>query len=122
MAEGFFRHYGNGKVDAFSAGIAPIGVNEIATKVMLEAGVDISGQTSDNLKIYLKDSFDYVITVCDNAKEACPNFSGAEYTLHWPFDDPYYASGTEDEILSEFRRVRDEIGQRIKTWLEQQRN
>ena len=118
MAEGFFRHYGDGKIEAFSAGVAPIGVNEIAVRVMLDAGIDISGQTSDNLKKYVNDSFDYVITVCDKAKEACPVFSGAGNTLHWPFDDPYYASGTEEEILNEFRRVRDEIGGRIKTWLD----
>jgi arsenate reductase (thioredoxin) len=117
MAEGFFRHYGAGFVDVHSAGIFPVGVNPRAIQVMSEAGVDISSQTSKHLSIYLKESFDYVITVCDNAAANCPVFPGAGKRLHWPFPDPADAIGGEKEIMMRFRFVRDQISACIKNWL-----
>jgi arsenate reductase len=117
MAEGLFREYGNGKIAVRSAGINPIGVNPRAVQVMHEIGIDISQHTSNNLTEYLNDDFDYVITVCDNANESCPVWPGKAKRLHWPFDDPHYAEGSEEEVLNEFRRVRDLIGEKIKSWL-----
>ncbi len=121
MAEGFLRHYGEGAVDAFSAGLEPKGLNPRAVEVMKELGIDIGQQKSEHLDRYLTDRFDFVITVCDNANRRCPIFPGAGQKLHWPFDDPAEATGTEDEVLAEFRRVRDEISARIRTWLELRR-
>lgn len=118
MAEGLFRHFGEGTIESFSAGLEPKGVNPRAIVVMNELGIDISTHTSDHLEKYLADTFDFVITVCDNANEKCPVFPGAGKRLHWPFDDPADASGTEEEILGEFRRVRDEIAAKVRAWLE----
>ena len=117
MAEGFFRHYLPKSDTIRSAGITTHGVNPGAVKVMAEIGIDISGHTSNNLNEYIKDEFDYIITVCDNAANHCPVFPGAGQRLHWPFDDPAGAVGTDEEILDEFRRVRDEIGIKITAWL-----
>ena len=118
MAEGFFRHYGKGRIDAYSAGLAPKRVHPMAIAVMHEVGIDISTNTSKHLSEYLDQQFDYVITVCDNAASNCPVFPGAGTKLHWPFDDPADATGTEEQVLATFRRVRDEIGIRTKNWLE----
>ena len=117
MAEGFFRHYGLDRVMVRSAGLEPHGVNPNAVRVMAEVGIDISGHTSEHLNTYLNDGFDYVITVCDNAAANCPVFPGGGKRLHWPFDDPAGAVGSDDEVLAEFRRVRDAIGRRIQSWL-----
>ncbi len=118
MAEGFFRHYGKGTIEAASAGISPSFVNPNAIRVMQEAGIDISGHTSDAVEKYIGQAWDYVITVCGNAEERCPVFPGKTTRLHWPFDDPAHAVGSEEEVLGEFRQVRDEIGIRVKNWLE----
>ncbi len=120
IAEGFFRHYGGSQVEIFSAGLEPKGVNPRAIQVMKEVGVDISRHTSDHLSKYLGQSFDYVITVCDNAAANCPVFPGAGAKMHWPFEDPAEAVGTEEQILSVFRRIRDDIGIKVKNWLETQ--
>ncbi|MBK7142311.1 MAG: arsenate reductase ArsC [bacterium] len=117
MAEALFRHFGAGKVEAFSAGLKPKAVHPKAIQVMQELGIDISHQKSNHLSEFLSEQFDYVITVCDNAASNCPVFPGEAERLHWPFDDPDKATGSEDEILSEFRRVRDEIATRIRTEL-----
>jgi len=117
MAEGFFRHYGNNSLEVSSAGLEPKGLNPKAVQVMKEIGIDISAYTSDHLQKYLNQSFDYVITVCDMAAKNCPVFPGKGAKLHWPFDDPADATGTEYEILASFRRVRDEIDRKIKEWL-----
>ena len=125
MAEGFFRKYlldkGDDKSAAAvrSAGLEPHGVNPHAVKVMAEIGIDISGHTSNHLNEYLNRDFDLVITVCDNAAANCPTFPGQAKRLHWPFDDPAVVTGTDDEILDEFRRVRDEIGGKVESWLNQ---
>lgn len=117
MAEGFFRHYGGQSVDVFSAGTEPKGVNPITVRVMNEIGADISAQTSNHAREYVDQTFDYVITVCDNAARNCPRFPGEGTKLHWPFDDPAEAIGSDADVLNQFRRVRDEIGAKTKDWL-----
>ena len=109
MAEGYFRHYGKGSVDAFSAGIETHGVNPRAIQVMEEDGIDISHHTSNNISEFLDQQFDVILTVCDNARENCPYIPGDAVRLHKDFPDPAKATGSEDEILREFRRTRDLI-------------
>jgi arsenate reductase len=84
---------------------------------MREVGIDISGHTSHHLSEYITQQFDFVITVCDNAAENCPVFPGATTKLHWPYDDPDKATGTEEQVIGEFRRVRDAIRLRIAAWV-----
>lgn len=110
MAEGFLKSFAN-NLTVYSAGTNPSNnVNPNAIKVMEEVGIDISKTSPKNVDKYLGDSFDYVITVCDNARETCPVFIGkVKHHLHIGFEDPADAVGTEEEILSEFRRIRDEI-------------
>ncbi len=117
MAEGFFRHYGGDKVEVYSAGLSPKGVHPLAIKVMAEIGIDISQQTSKHLNEFIGQKLDYLITVCDNAAANCPSFPGEGTRLHWPFDDPASATGTEEEVLGKFRGVRDEIGIAVEEWL-----
>jgi arsenate reductase len=117
MAEGFFRHFGGDKIDICSAGLNPKGVHPTAIKVMAEVGIDISGHTSNNLNEYLGSQFDLLITVCDNAAANCPVFPGEGQRLHWPFDDPAEAAGSEEQVLDEFRRVRDEIGRKVREFI-----
>ena len=118
MAEGWWRHYAGEAWDVFSAGISPMGVNPLAIEVMSEVGIDISGQKSQSITEFLDRSFDLVITVCSHADRLCPTFPGGGRKLHWPFDDPFGATGDADDVLSEFRRVRDEIGGKIHDWLD----
>jgi arsenate reductase (thioredoxin) len=110
MAEGFLRSY-PGRVEVFSAGVSPASrVHPRAIAVMKEAGIDISSSRPKSVERFLGESFDYVITVCDYAKETCPVFSGeVRHRLHFPFDDPVGVWGTEEKVMKEFRRVRDEI-------------
>jgi arsenate reductase len=110
MAEGFLKSFGP-ELAVYSAGTNPANkVSRHAVKVMDEAGVDISNAESKNVDLYTGDSFDYVITVCDNAKETCPLFTGkVKNLIHLGFEDPAEAAGTEEEILSTYRRIRDEI-------------
>lgn len=109
MAEGWARKLHPDTIAAFSAGTAPGGVNPLAKKVMAEAGVDISHQRSKSVNEFRDLEFDYVVTLCDPAREACPVFPGAKKTVHVGFPDPAEAEGTEEEKLNEFRRVRDMI-------------
>jgi len=109
IAEGWARHLKGDIIDVYSAGIRPIGVSSRAIKVMAEAGVDISAQISQHLDEFSEIDFDYVITLCDNAAENCPVFSGQAKVFHKPFEDPYFATGSEEEILETFRKVRNEI-------------
>lgn len=118
IAEGFFRHYGGERVQVASAGLVPKGVNPRAIQVMKEVGIDLVQHTSDHLSKYIGQSFDYVITVCDNAAANCPVFPGAGTKLHWPFEDPADTTGTEEQVIASFRRIRDEIGIKVKNWLE----
>lgn len=110
MAQGFLQSLDD-RLEVYSAGTKPAGsVNPHALKVMQEIGIDISHHTSDSVDLYRDESWDYVITVCDSARATCPLFSGqVALQLHIGFDDPYDATGTEEFILSEYRRVRDEI-------------
>jgi arsenate reductase (thioredoxin) len=110
MAEGFLKSFDK-NLEVFSAGTNPAEkVNPFAVKVMNEIGIDISNGIAENVDKYLHQSFDYVITVCDSAKETCPVFMGeVKHRLHIGFDDPADAVGTEDEIMPVYRRVRDEI-------------
>jgi arsenate reductase len=110
MAEGFLKSFDK-NIDVFSAGTKPAEkVNSFAVKAMKEIGIDISNGIAENVDKYLQQSFDYVITVCDNAKETCPIFVGkVKHNLHIGFDDPADAVGTEEEIMPVYRRVRNEI-------------
>jgi len=125
MAEGFARHLKGGLIEAWSAGIAPKGVDPRAVKVMSEAGVDISEHTSNHVDDFKDVAFDYVITVCGHANENCPVFPGKTRVIHRGFEDPPQLaaeSATEEEALSHYRRVRDEIRSFINTlpgWLEE---
>jgi arsenate reductase len=114
MAEGLLRDLGGDRFKAYSAGTEATHVRPLAVRAMDEVGVDISAQESETLGRYLREPFDYVITVCDEANEACPFFPGASERLHWSFPDPSKAQGTEEERLEVFRRVRDDIEDRIR--------
>src|SRR5919107_4686459 len=114
MAEGLLRHLAGDRFEAMSAGTEATRVRPLAIRAMEEIGIDISEQESETLERYLGESFDYVITVCDEANEACPLFPGAQSRLHWSFEDPSKAEGPEEERLAIFRSVRDKIRQRIE--------
>ena len=114
MAEGLLRHLGGERFEVFSAGTEATHVRPLAIRAMAELGIDISGQQSKTLDRYLGEPFDDVITVCDAANEACPIFPGAKQRRHWSFEDPSRATGSEDEQLSVYRHVRDEIRARIE--------
>jgi arsenate reductase len=118
MAEAWLRHLTAGRVVALSAGTNPVGINPRAVAVMEEVGIDLGGHSSDSIEDYLADPPDVVIAVCSNAAETCPTFPGATIVLRWPFDDPAHFEGTDEEVLPEFRRVRDEIKARIEEWLD----
>ena len=117
MAEGILRSI-DSTLDVRSAGTAPAErVHPNAVAVMQEIGLDISNHTPKNVNQYLEEGFDFVITVCDNAKESCPFFAGAvKHRLHIGFEDPAEATGTDEEITDEFRRIRDEIIREFKTF------
>ena len=118
MAEGFLRVSCSDRIEALSAGAKPAGyVHPIAVRVMAEAGIDISGQASKSIYDFLPPHGippDVVIGVCSAANEHCPIFPAAVERWSWPFDDPFHATGSEAELLSEFRRVRDEIRRKIE--------
>jgi arsenate reductase len=119
MAEGFLRSF-DSEIEVFSAGTEPSShVHPKAVEVMKEKGIDISGHYPQKVQEFLDDAFDYVITVCGHAKENCPVFLGeVKQHLHIGFEDPAEATGTEEEILEEFRRIRDEIQERMKAFLQ----
>jgi arsenate reductase (thioredoxin) len=114
MAEGFLRSF-NPALEVYSAGTSPATyVQPKAIAVMKEAGIDLSAAFPKNVDRFTHESFDYVITVCDNAKETCPLFTGkVRHRMHIGFDDPSDARGTDDVVMAEFRRVRDEIRNRF---------
>jgi len=119
MAEGWLRALGGDRYEAFSAGIEAHGKNPRAIEVMREAGIDISDQQSERLDPELLQTIDLLITVCGHADKHCPVVPATCRKEHWPFDDPAKASGTEAEIMTEFRRVRDQIKLRIDEFLSQ---
>jgi len=106
IAEGFLRHYAGEKANVYSAGVETHGVNPRAISIMNEVGIDISNHTSNHVDEYTHIDFDFVITVCDNAKERCPYFPTKAEKFHYNFPDPAKAAGTEEEITNEFRTVR----------------
>jgi len=114
MAEGLLRHLAGDRFEAMSAGTEATHVRPLAIRAMEEIGIDISGQESKTLAQYLQEHLDYVITVCDDANEACPFFPGAQSRLHWSFEDPSKAEGSEEERLLVFRSVRDRIRTKIE--------
>lgn len=109
MAEGIANHFLGDRLEAFSAGTGASYVNSGAIKVLGEIGVDISGHRSKNMDEFSGQNFDYVITLCGDANEKCPLFFGGVQRTHLGFSDPAKATGSEEKIMSEFRRVRDEI-------------
>ena len=117
MAEGLLRHLAGDRFEVMSAGTEATHVRPLAIRAMNEIGVDISGQESKTLERYLEEPFDYVITVCDDANEACPFFPGVSNRLHWSFEDPSRAEGSEEERLAVFRSVRDRIRDRVQAEL-----
>ncbi len=109
MAEGYLRHFAKHRATIYSAGIETHGVNPLAIKVMAEDGIDISNHTSNNVNEYIDIDFDLILTVCNNAEENCPYFPSKALKFHYNFPDPAKKTGTEEEILNEFREVRDQI-------------
>lgn len=118
MGEGLFRHEGAGEWQVESAGTKPSYVRPEAIAAMAEIGIDISGHRSKSVDDFIGQNFDYVVTVCDNARDACPVFPGAVSRLHWSFEDPAAAQGTEAERLAEFRRIRNQIHERVRAFAE----
>lgn len=117
MAEGLLRHAAGVQFDVFSAGVEPTEVRPLAIAAMQEAGIDISGQRSKSVDEFAGQEFDYVITVCDNANQTCPMFPGKTKRIHWSVADPAAAVGNEEERLSIFRRIRDELGKKLREFV-----
>ena len=119
IAEGYLRFFAKGKVNIYSAGIETHGVNPKAIQVMKEDGIDISHHTSNNVNEYAHIDFDFIITVCDNAKENCPYFPSKAKRFHQNFPDPAKTTGSEGEILQSFRKVRDMIKEYSQNFIKQ---
>ncbi len=120
MAEGLLRHMAGDRFEVHSAGTKPSRVRPEVMAVMREIGIDISGHRSKSVAEFDGQSFDHVVTVCDNARENCPVFPSGTVRLHWSFEDPAAIEGTEAERLAAFRRIRDQIHERVKAFLEDQ--
>lgn len=117
LAEALFRTNGGDAFEVHSAGTHPKGVNPLTLRVLAEAGIDASWARSKSVDEYLGQAFDYVITVCDQARDECPVFPGAGESLHWGYEDPAAVEGTEDERLAAFRRVFTQMAERIGTFV-----
>ena len=109
IAHGYLQFFGGNNVEVYGAGVEMHGVNPIAIGVMAEDGVDISKHTSNLIDEYMKIDFDLILTVCDSAKESCPYFPSTAKTIHYSFEDPAKVSGTANEVIAGFRRIRDEV-------------
>ena len=120
MAEGLLRELGGDSFEVASAGISPTQVRKEAIEAMKEIGIDISRHYSKDVDRFVADSFDYVITVCDNANERCPVFPGKAKRIHWSFEDPAQVEGDEGARLRAFRKIRDEIKTELETFLHKQ--
>lgn len=116
MAEALLRRHG-GDVEVHSAGNEPGEVHPLAVRAMAESGIDISEADSKHLDQFIGQDFDYVITVCDRANESCPVFPGDPKRIHWSFEDPSAATGSEEERLKAFRDVRNQLNMRLQNWL-----
>lgn len=117
MAEGLLRHDGGDRFEVTSAGVIKSFVRPQAIAAMDEVGIGITAHRSKSVEEFSGQEFDYVITVCDNAKESCPVFPGKTKRIHWSFDDPAEATGNEEEVQAVFRRVRDEIRRRLNDFI-----
>lgn len=117
MAEGWLRHLAGDRYEVCSAGTQPVGLNPGSVEAMAEVGIDISHHRSNHVAEYATQPIDYVITVCDRAKESCPRWSGATHLLHWSFDDPAAVTESAEQRRQVFRRVRDEIAASIHEFL-----
>lgn len=122
MGEGLFRAEGGDAFEVFSAGTKPSSVRPEAIAVMREIGIDISGQRSKSVDEFVRQPFDVVLTVCDNARESCPVFPARTQTIHWSFEDPAAVQGSEIERLAAFRRIRDQIHKRIREFMRGQKD
>jgi arsenate reductase len=116
MAEGLFRQALGDRFEVYSAGTRPTSVRPEAIDVMWEIGIDISGHRSKSVDEFLDQEFRYVITVCDHAKESCPVFPGKAERIHWSFEDPAAVQGTEEHRKAAFRRIRDQIAERVSAF------
>ena len=117
IAEGYLKYYGGNRIEVSSAGVETHGVNPRAVETMKEDGIDISLHTSNSIQEYMGIDFDYVITVCDNAKERCPVFPGPAMKFHHNFPDPAKAKGNDEEIKQQFRQVREQIKEYIREFM-----
>ncbi len=117
MAEGWLRHLAGDRFEVFSAGTQPVGLNPKAVVAMSEVGIDVSQHRSKLVDEFVSQKFDFVVTVCDSAKEACPIFPGTAKKLHYSFTDPAAATGPEEDQMLVFRRVRDDIGEKLKDFV-----
>lgn len=120
MAEGLLRHEAGTSCDVHSAGTNPSHVRPEAIAVMREAGIDISRHRSKSIEEFLGQDFDYVITVCDNAREHCPVFPAETRRVHWSIEDPAAVQGTEEERLEAFRSARDELQNRLQAFIQEE--
>jgi arsenate reductase len=122
MVEALLKRYAGERFEAYSAGLEPGGIHPYARQVLKEIGIDLTSQYSKDLDEYMgRIHFDYLITVCDSAEKKCPTtLPGGSLRLHWPFENPTTLGGTEEEKLEKFREVRDQIDQRIRSWLAEQ--
>ena len=114
IAEGLMRNLANDKFEVYSAGAHPTKVHPAAITVMNEVGIDISFHTSDPISLFINESIDMVVTVCDNAKKACPVFPGKAERIHWSIEDPFQRWGSDPGDLVNFRRTREDLNARIK--------
>lgn len=117
MAEGLLRHLAGDRFEVFSAGTHPVGLNPFAVLAMKDLRADISGHRSKSMSEFTDQPFDYVITVCDRAKESCPRWPHAAKLIHWSFEDPAAVPGTPEERLRSFRKIRDEIKAQIDAFI-----
>ena len=118
MAEALVRHKGGDAFEVHSAGTEPKGVNPLTLRVLADAGIDASWARSKSVTEYLGQQFDYVVTVCDEARQVCPVFPGVHESLHWGYEDPAEATGSEEERLVVFRRVFVQLGERINQFVQ----
>lgn len=119
MAEGFTRHYLDDYFDVYSAGIKPKGINTHAIRAMVELGIDITDQSSKSVEKFISEEFDLVVTLCDDARENCPVFPGIREIIHLRFEDPAAGAGGDEELLKIFRKVRDDIKEKLLDYLKE---
>ena len=120
LAEALWRREAGDRWEVFSAGTEPKGINPLTGRVLKELSISLDGHRSKHLREFAGQHFDLVITACGHAQKVCPVFPGATRQEHWPFDDPATAKGSEEEVFAVFRRVRDQIRERIRAYLNQE--